>query len=459
MLFNSIDFFIFLPLVLLTYFVLPYRLRCVGLLAANLYFYMYWSVPYAAILLLSLVVDFSLACAIDAQASARARRALIIGSVVFNLGLLCFFKYYAFALQNFAWLGLDLPLVLTQWHPVLPLGISFYTFQSMSYTIDVYRKLIPAQRNPIKYAMCVTFFPQLVAGPIERPGHLLGQFEQLGAPGWEQVIEGGKRVVTGFVKKVVLADNVATWVDQAYANPNAYSGAALLLATYGFAWQIYWDFSGYSDIAIGIARIMGIRFYENFATPYQSTSIQEFWRRWHISLSSWLRDYLYIPLGGSRDGPWHTFRNLVITMLLGGLWHGPSWNFVIWGGIHGLWLAAERRASRFGSASRLLGSWARPVAALVVFHGVCVAWIFFRATTLAGALQVLRGIVLLQPGVFYSGYAFYKCLLIVACGASYFAMQRWTPRAYVLASLASTWGILCVILFGAKSNEFIYFVF
>jgi alginate O-acetyltransferase complex protein AlgI len=467
MLFNSLDFFIFLAVVLPLYFVLPLRARQVLLVCASFYFYMYWNVKYSAILVFFTFLDFSAGYYIGHASTPRKKKIGLITSLSCNLGVLAVFKYYGFLAGNLQHLGLissapSLGLLL-------PLGISFHTFQTMSYTIDVYRGVIEPETDLLRFALFVSFFPQLVAGPIERARELLPQLRERHPLIWQNLVTGGQQVLNGFVKKVVLADNLAPWVNQVYGSPGSFSGSSNLLATYMFAWQIFFDFSGYSDIAIGVARIMGFEFTQNFNAPYVSITIQEFWRRWHISLSSWLRDYLYISLGGNRRGRIRTYANLMITMLLGGLWHGASWNFVIWGGLHGVWLSVERMLTR--SASTIAGArsehWSavtvRMLKCAAVFHGVCLTWVFFRARTLRDALTVLRRIALWSSGDnFFHDFAWYKCLLALFVGLSYFLLTYHAKKDTVSrrwAWAASTAGVLVIILFGAASQEFIYFVF
>jgi alginate O-acetyltransferase complex protein AlgI len=467
MLFNSLDFFIFLAVVLPLYFVLPLRGRQVLLVCASFYFYMYWSVKYSLILVFFIFLDFSAGYYIGHASSRLKKKIGLITSLSCNLGVLAIFKYYGFFTENLQHLGIlrsapSLGLLL-------PLGISFHTFQTMSYTIDVYRGVIEPETDLLRFAMFVSFFPQLVAGPIERARELLPQIRLKHHLVWENVVMGGQQALNGFVKKVVLADNLAPWVNQVYGAPGNFSGASNLIATYMFAWQIFFDFSGYSDIAIGVARIMGFDFTQNFNAPYISTSIQEFWRRWHISLSSWLRDYLYISLGGNRRGEIRTYINLLLTMLLGGLWHGASWNFVIWGGLHGGWLAVERLLGRAGKSavSGWRSAWGATIVKALkcaaVFQGVCLTWIFFRARTLQDALTVIRRIVLWSPGDnFFHDFALYRCLLTICFGIAYFLLVHGIRRKTISprwAWAASTIGVLVIILFGAESREFIYFAF
>lgn len=473
MLFNSLDFFLCLPIVLGLYFALPHAGKRYLLIAASLGFYMYWSVPYVGLLLLSALVDYSVARRMDGEERAPIRRALLLASLAVNLGLLGFFKYYNFFLDSLEEVGAR-PGFLPYAQVLLPLGISFYTFQTMSYTIDVYRGQLRAERSFPKLLLYVSFFPQLVAGPIVRAKDLLPQFDVRQRFDWENLATGGRRVLEGMIKKVVVADNLAPIVAQAYAAPGEHSGPALLLATYLFALQIFCDFSGYSDIAIGLARMMGFRFMENFNAPYLARSIQDFWRRWHISLSTWLRDYLYISLGGNRGGAWRTYRNLLLTMLLGGLWHGASFNFVIWGALHGTWLLAERAwTARFPREEQADGFLRATVSTLAVFHGVCITWVFFRAETLADATSVLSRIGTMAGGATLPMYETARAVAIAALAGLYFLDASLVRRSLEdpVAAASRSWmrrvpgwapvmlGLHLIVLFGAASHEFLYFVF
>jgi D-alanyl-lipoteichoic acid acyltransferase DltB (MBOAT superfamily) len=376
------------------------------------------------------------------------------------------FKYYNFFLDTLDHVGIA-PAFAPRIDLILPLGISFYTFQAMSYTIDVYRGHLSGERSFWRVLLCVTFFPHLVAGPIVRAADLLPQFEREHRFNWDNFTYGCQRILNGLVKKCVIADNLAATVDAVYAAPDRYSAAGLVLATYAYAIRIYCDFSGYSDIAIGTARLFGIVFTENFRMPYLSRSIQEFWRRWHISLSGWLRDYLYVPLGGNRDGTWRTYRNLMITMMLGGLWHGASFNFVIWGTLHGLWLSAGRLYNeRFPRASPALPAhrvvtWVRSaLQIIVVFNGVCLAWVFFISKDLPTAITVLTRIATLAAGGKAAALDWPRMIVIVASSGAYFAFAGLANRGRAWRWwLTGALGILLVVLFGTASHEFIYFVF
>ena len=402
MLFNTISFWIFLLLVWTAYFALPMRRRWWVLLVASLYFYMAWRPEYVLLLVWSALIDFVVAKQLQHTAH---RFRWLMASLVSNLGLLFVFKYWGFAQQSFS----DaLALAGVQWTPtnlglLLPVGISFYTFQTLSYTIDVYRGTLAVERNWSRFLLFVAYFPQLVAGPIERASNLLPQLAAGSRLDAGRVISGLQLAMWGLFKKTVIADRLGVYVDGIYLAPEQYNGPTLLVATWAFAFQIYCDFSGYTDIAIGVSRTFGFELMKNFDAPYLSTSIRDFWRRWHISLSTWLRDYLYVSLGGNRGGEWNTYRNLFLTMLLGGLWHGASWNFVIWGALHGTFLAVSRATldhrDRWLARSPVPSWLSNAFRVVVTFHLVCFCWIFFRATTFSDALGVLEGLTTRMEGM------------------------------------------------------------
>ena len=377
-------FFLFLPVVVTLYWLLPAKMRWLMLLMASYIFYMYWNPFLVILLLISTVVDYS--CSLGIQSNrdhARKKKIYLLVSILMNLGLLFSFKYLNFFAQTvnalYSFFGSDYRL--PEFHLILPVGISFYTFQTMSYTIDVYRGEIEAEKHFGHYALFVTFFPQLVAGPIERPKDLIPQLKQHHTLCRNDLFEGFRLLLRGYGKKVLIADFLAQFVDQAYGQVSACDGSTLAIATILFAIQIYCDFSGYSDIAQGCARLMGIRLSDNFQMPYTANSIRSFWRRWHISLTSWFTDYLYIPMGGSRKNTWRTCINIMITFLVSGLWHGANWTYVIWGGIHGLYLVMERLIWKKRSPGMML-----------TFFAVCFSWIFFRSATVADAFTVIERI-------------------------------------------------------------------
>ena len=408
MLFNSFEFLcIFFPLVTGLYFVLPQRWRWLLLLVASCWFYMAFVPVYILILAFTIGVDYFAGIWIE-RSEGRKRKLLLIASIVANLGVLCFFKYFNFLNESIAEMvrGMGFHYGVPDLGIILPIGLSFHTFQSLSYTIEVYRKHQKAEHRLGIFALYVMFYPQLVAGPIERPGNLLNQINST-TPGtgmratfdWDRVVWGLRQMLWGFFKKVVIADRCAVVVDQVYGAPENYAALSLALATFLFAIQIYCDFSGYTDIALGAARVMGFNLMVNFRTPYRSANISEFWGRWHISLSTWFRDYLYIPLGGNRVVKWRWYYNLMIVFLLSGLWHGADWTYVIWGGLHGSYLIlAIICAPLMAGFTRVIGldAWPkfkRAINVCITFLLVTFAWIFFRADSLQVAETIItRGL-------------------------------------------------------------------
>jgi len=397
MLFNSVVFFAFLAIVLAVYYALALRAQNLWLLGAGLLFYGWWDWRFLILLAVSSLTDYFCALKIEDSNDERARKFYLLVSLITNLGILGFFKYYNFFAESarpvLDSLGLGLPWPVL--NVVLPVGISFYTFQALSYVIDVYRREMRACRDVSLYMLFITYFPHMVAGPIQRSDHLLPQLERPRRVTLDLLREGGVLMLIGYFKKVAVADSLAALIQPRFADPSACSAPDLLLALYLFAIQIYCDFSGYTDIARGVSKLLGIELRINFNQPYLATSITDFWRRWHISLSTWLRDYVYIPLGGNRHGTWATYRNLMTTMVLGGLWHGANWTFVVWGALHGLYLAGHKLIlDRFGAPERIdRGPLATAVPGvfkgLLTFHLVCVTWIFFRADSFSQAWTFL----------------------------------------------------------------------
>jgi D-alanyl-lipoteichoic acid acyltransferase DltB (MBOAT superfamily) len=395
-LFNSFEFAVFLPVVLGVHFALPPRLRWILLLGASYYFYMAWRPRYVVLLLASTVVDYFVGRAMERCPDSRSRRPYLAISLTANLGLLLTFKYYSFfagvlaAILRGGGAGWEPPVL----DVTLPIGISFYTFQTLSYSLDIYRGQWRAERNPGRFALFVSFFPQLVAGPIERAGRLLPELSAKRAFDPQSVADGLRRVGWGLFKKVVLADRAARIVDFVYAAPGEKGGPALAAATVLFAFQIYCDFSGYSDIAVGVARMFGIRLRENFRAPYFARSVREFWQRWHISLSTWFRDYVYIPLGGSRAGRARSSFNLLVVFVVSGLWHGANWTFVLWGAYFGLWMILSRATAtireRIAMGLGLRGwPWLRTALQTgITFAFVNLGWVLFRAATPGDAVLI-----------------------------------------------------------------------
>jgi alginate O-acetyltransferase complex protein AlgI len=473
MTFNSMLFAVFFAAVVPAYFLTPHRFRWCLLLPASYFFYMCWRPEYGILILFTTTVDYCCGLQIERSTSHRQRKLYLVISIVADLGVLFTFKYFNFVTDTLRALGMyfSMPVDIPHLHVLLPIGISFYTFQSMSYTIDVYRRQIKAERHFGLYALYVSFFPQLVAGPIERGIRLLPQFRERFKFDAERVWSGLQLMGWGLFKKVVIADRLAVYVKSVFNNVESHSGPSYLLATYFFAFQIYCDFSGYSDIAIGAARVMGFDLMENFRRPYFATTIVEFWRRWHISLSTWLRDYLYIPLGGNRRGTGRMYLNLLITMLLGGIWHGAAWTFVIWGALHGAMLCLskltlpvrDRLASRLGLAPWLVQS----IRMFVTFHLVCLSWVFFRANSVQDAFYLLSHLFHGWPRIFVDeptmAYGLFGVLvlLVVQVLQSHGSVRQVLERQALPVRWAVCAAVLfMIVLFGMDGNtQFIYFQF
>lgn len=400
MLFNSFTFLIFFPVVATVYFVVPHRFRWAWLLAASCYFYMAFIPVYILILFFTIAIDYVAGILIE-NAEGRRRKWFLVASIVANVGVLAVFKYFNFLNANARAIAdvFNLPYDLQPLAIILPIGLSFHTFQAMSYTIEVYRRRQPAERHLGIYALYVMFFPQLVAGPIERPQNLLHQFYERHAFEYERVTSGLRRMAYGLFMKVVIADRLARYVNVVYNDPSSFEGLTLVVATVFFAFQIYCDFAGYSAMAIGAAEVMGFRLMKNFDRPYLSRSISEFWSRWHISLSTWFRDYVYIPLGGNRASPPRWYFNLFITFLLSGLWHGANWTYVVWGGLNGFYLifslATAGARARMAAVTGLAGrpSLRAVLSVLLTFSLTCIAWVFFRANTMGEAFHILSAAI------------------------------------------------------------------
>ncbi|MCH5257134.1 MAG: MBOAT family protein [Lachnospiraceae bacterium] len=425
MLFNSIEFLTFFPLIVLSYFVIPEKFKQPLLLMASYYFYMCWNAKYVLLILLLTVITYVSGLLIgkvnnssyDVVKQTALKNWIVAGSFIINLGILFYYKYINFALTILTNLFAQIHIQLNApvFDIILPVGISFYTFQSLSYTMDVYRNEIYAEKNFFRYALFVSFFPQLLAGPIERSKNLL---KQLAVPKkfcFEDAREGILLMMWGFFLKIVLADRIAIFVDTVYGDFSTYPGAYLVVATLLFAFQIYCDFAGYSTIAMGAAKILGIKLMENFDAPYLSTSVSEFWKKWHISLTSWFKDYLYIPLGGSRRGSIRKYINKMIVFLLSGLWHGPSFSFIAWGGLNGLYqiigemlkpirdkLVSVLRLDRESLGHKLIH-----IAATFVL--VDFSWIFFRAYSFKEALEIIKSMITVKnPWVLFDS-SLYMC--------------------------------------------------
>jgi alginate O-acetyltransferase complex protein AlgI len=469
MFFDQPVYIFFLAAVVLLYWQLNRRKQNVMLLAASYFFYGWWDWRFLSLILTSTVVDFFAARYISRSENTFRRRALLTVSLVLNFGFLGFFKYFNFFSDSFAAVltALGVPTHSVAFLRILlPPGISFYTFQAVAYIVDVYhRKLEPAE-SLVDYAVFISYFPHLVAGPIQRPSHLLPQVQQPRAWDHGKFADGLMLILSGLFRKCVIADNCALLADAAFSGrmggPNI---GVVLLGTYAFAWQIYADFSGYSDIARGSAQLMGFHFMVNFRQPYLAINLRDFWRRWHISLSTWLRDYLYIPLGGNRKGEAKTYRNLMVTMLLGGLWHGANWTFVVWGGIHGAGLAVERWITGRESSESIspVVTWFSRIA---LFHLVCLAWIFFRASSLSASLEFIGGLGHWELGPQFFHAFTYLAAFTVPLFLMDLRMER-NNEEYIFENLpagrrvAAGMGLtLLLLVFAANTSAaFIYFQF
>ncbi len=400
MLFNSFEFLVFFPIVVAFYFSIPHRFRWLLLLTASYYFYMCWKAEYIVLIIISTAIDYFSGIMMERQNNKTARKKYLILSLFSNLGLLFAFKYLNFFSQSFRStlntvnIFYEMPL----FDILLPVGISFYTFQTLSYTFDVYNGTTKPEKHFGIFALYVAFFPQLVAGPIERSSRLLPQFRKETEFNYVRVTDGLKLMLWGFFKKVVIADRLAVVVNTVYNNPNEYNGFPLILATFFFAFQIFCDFSGYSDIAIGTAQVMGYKLMTNFNRPYFSKSISEFWKRWHISLSTWFRDYLYFSLGGNRVGKSRWYLNLFLTFLISGFWHGANWTFIVWGGLNGFYLIfsiwtheAREKLCRIIGLSKFPNIH-KCLKVSITFLLTCFAWIFFRASSISDAFYIIINI-------------------------------------------------------------------
>ncbi len=471
LLFNSFGFWFFFVVVLVLYQQLQRRGQNVLLLVASYYFYGCWDWRFLGLIGLSTLIDYYVALTIEDSTSASHRKWLLTISMVANLGILAFFKYYGFFAQELGHLmhAVGAPALLPTLKIVLPVGISFYTFQTMSYTIDVYRGDCKAARNLLDFAVYVAFFPQLVAGPIERAATLLPQMLMDRKPTAMDFRDGMFLVISGMFRKIVIADNMAPLVNAIFSREiSTLTGWEVLLGIYAFAFQIYGDFSGYSAIARGVSRWLGFNLMTNFHMPYFAISPSDFWRRWHISLSQWLRDYLYIPLGGNRLGTLLTYRNLMLTMLLGGLWHGANWTYIVWGAIHGVMLCGFRLMGDGQQKVTVpLTLWQRIPRMVMMFHLVCFAWLFFRAESvlqavgLLGQLSVWGEISPLAQTTFGMLVFFCGPLLLIEWffeerpDPLWLTKTHWSLRTSVYAYL-----ILMMVFFPPPvPAEFIYFQF
>jgi len=481
LIFNSFQFIVFLPIVVMLYFALPHKWRWALLLAASYYFYMVWKPEYIVLIIVSTLIDYSAGLLMEKTDAPKKRKALLLLSLLTNLGLLFVFKYFNFfsaQLGHFFTGVLHKPYSFSGLNVLLPMGISFYTFQTLSYTIDVYRKARKAEHHLGYFALYVTFFPQLVAGPIERSEVLLPQLKQKHSFSYERTMNALMRIGWGMFKKVVIADRVGALVNVVYNDLSNFQGVYLILATIGFAFQIYCDFSAYSDIAIGSASLMGIEIMENFKMPYFSKSISEFWRRWHISLSTWFRDYLYIPLGGNRmKKEWLVYRNLFIVFLVSGFWHGAAWTFLVWGALHGIYQMIEKSIRQFKKNRGIdfkLPDW---VNMGITFFLVLLSWVFFRANSLSDALYVISHATLDATRSFgYDYYAVFgmgrKEIAVLFAAVFWLAITDWIKykknvqvliKNYFWQGIFFAVLVVAILVFGyygtLETSEFIYFQF
>ncbi|WP_025743570.1 MBOAT family O-acyltransferase [Aquimarina pacifica] len=478
MIFNSIDFAIFIPIVFLLYwFVLQKHLRLqnVLILVASYVFYGWWDWRFLSLIICSSVVDYSMALLLQKHENKNIRKLALWSSIFFNLGLLGFFKYYNFFIENFssAFTFFGGQITTHTLHIILPVGISFYTFQTLSYTIDVYNKKLEPTKDFIAFSAFVAFFPQLVAGPIERAKNLLPQFYTKRNFDYTQATDGLRQILWGLFKKVVIADTCAKYANLVFNNSDQFSGSTLVMGALFFTFQIYGDFSGYSDIAIGTSRLFGFNLHRNFAFPYFSRDISEFWRRWHISLSTWFRDYLYIPLGGSRGGTWMKVRNTLIIFIVSGFWHGANWTFIIWGALNALYflplllLGKNRKNITIVAQNNLFPSISEFVQIVSTFGLTVFAWIFFRANDLQHAFQYIGEIF--SPSIFSIPEKFPKktaLLILLFVGIEWlgrrneFAIEDMNPRFPIMIRWVSYLLIIgAIFYYSGSEQQFIYFQF
>ncbi|MBL7966844.1 MAG: MBOAT family protein [Prolixibacteraceae bacterium] len=480
MLFNSITYFFFISIVFSLYWLLSdkhFRWQNILLFIASYCFYGWWDVRFLSLIFITSSVDFFLGKAIFKQSEKRKKRYLLLICLIMNLGMLGFFKYYNFFIDSFSNLLVQFGFQpnISSLQIILPVGISFYTFQSLSYSIDIYRGKITPTNDFVSFMTFVSFFPQLVAGPIERAADLLPQFLKPRAFNPTHLISGFRFILYGLFKKMVIADRLAYFVDHVYSNSGDYDGITLLAATFLFGIQIYCDFSGYSDIAIGSARLLGFDLMQNFRTPYLSRNFKEFWHRWHVSLSTWFRDYVYIPLGGNRVSQSRWIVNIMITFTLSGLWHGASLTFIIWGFLHGLFLVAEHLLSKKIKLPENF-SW---IGLVITFLLVNLNWVFFRAETLSQSLQILASFGNLNPNTFCKAISVFQsnnefrefAISILAAFPLFFIFELLIGKSDFNSLIVSTrvsirWSIyvifaLVIFAFGvlSKAPQFIYFQF
>lgn len=477
MLFNSVEFLIFLPIIFGLYWFLLKKIHTqnILILLASYVFYGWWDWRFLSLILLSTLVDYTVGMYLGKTSKETKRKRLLWISVLFNLGLLGTFKYFNFFIDNWIslWSSLGIEMNRVSINVILPVGISFYTFQTLSYTIDIYKKQLTPTRNFFAFASFVAFFPQLVAGPIERASNLLPQFFKTRKFSYAQAADGLRQILWGLFKKVVIADNCAEFVNIIFADYHDYSSSTLVLGAVLFAFQIYGDFSGYSDIAIGVARLFGFNLKQNFAFPYFSRDISEFWRRWHISLSTWFRDYLYIPLGGSRVNSAKKLRNIFIIFVVSGFWHGANWTFIVWGALNALFflplifLEKNRVHLNVVAENRLLPTLKESFQILFTFTITTFAWIFFRAENIHHALDFIGTIfstsIFTVPEFNFieiAGLLFFFLVVEWIGRKEQYAIEKCLIRIHY--SLRWSFYMLLLVMiftFGKDANEFIYFQF
>ena len=482
MLFNSLDFAIFLPIVFVLYWFVVnknLKLQNVLIVIASYVFYGWWDWRFLSLILFSTLVDFFVSQGLRNEERLSRRKALLWLSIVVNVGFLGFFKYYNFFLDNFitafSWFGM--PIKANTLNIILPVGISFYTFQTLSYTIDVYKKQLEPTKDFMAFAAFVCFFPQLVAGPIERATHLLPQFYKRRQFDYTKAVDGMRQILWGLFKKIVIADNCAEFANQIFNNSSEYNGSTLVLGALFFTFQIYGDFSGYSDIAIGTSRLFGFDLKQNFAFPYFSRDIAEFWRRWHISLNTWFRDYLYIPLGGSRGGTKMKIRNTFVIFLVSGFWHGANWTFIVWGALNAIYFLPimlsnnNRKNLNTIAEDRWLPSFRELTGMLTTFGLTVFAWIFFRADNIKHPMAFVSEVFspsLISVPYFENGKQALPTIILVF----FFVIVEWMGRfgAHALEKIGVGWNRsfriamyygICFLIFWYGGNEqaFIYFQF
>ena len=481
MLFNSLDFAIFLPLVFIIYWYITnknLKLQNFIIVLASYVFYGWWDWRFLSLILFSTVIDYSIGRGLSTETNVTKRKILLWTSILINLGFLGFFKYYNFFLENFisAFTFFGTKIQANSLHIILPVGISFYTFQTLSYTIDVYKKKLEPTKDFIAFSAFVSFFPQLVAGPIERAANLLPQFNRKRTFDSAKAVDGMRQILWGLFKKIVIADNAAELANLIFDNPTDYGGSTLVLGAILFAFQIYCDFSGYSDIAIGTARLFGFNLKQNFAFPYFSRNIAEFWRRWHISLSTWFRDYLYIPLGGSRNGKMLQIKNTFIIFIVSGFWHGANWTFIVWGALHSIYflplLVGKKNRKYLNSVAenKTLPSLKEFMLITTTFSLTVFAWIFFRAENITDAYIYIKHMFsasLFSIPNFLGSNLYYFILLITFVIIEWFGRKKKHPLEWTNVKLPFMlrWGIyyliiFIIIYFGVyNQSEFIYFQF